>query len=534
MNSRSLSFIVSILPPSFFLLYLYQRNATYLSIWHTLIAIAIFTLVAIIIHLLILKLIKSSGTAALINNVLWILFFTIRAPYWLFNLIVRKNLVIYLSIIIIITIVIITLIIQYKKILQKYIIIKILFAFWSVIIIINIILTVLYTINNHSKYIADDSNYKTEFIVDTSLQSPNIYWLLMDGMLGFKAMEHLFNDPQPEFNSQLIERGFIINKDAQFEALHTTANCIPALMCPKYYDIYFVPKLKFHNFIDNELTKSSNSARVKNELILAFYKKGYKTSCIVTLPDIYYFTPDVLYFNKQKMIIKKKENNISDQKTIEKLFAFFSLLSNNTPLGKLAFVYNNFMNQYIRNFFLADIQTISSQPNNIITSFFGEFYQGIDKWYLSALTDAVNYSGPKLVILHDMKAHVPYTYNKQGKRNKQNILDPYNYPSQHSFASTIAISYIDFILNIDPEAIIVLQSDHGLHYERTKQLFIYKYGKIDEDVRLMQNQTISAIRIPEKWGGLEQPIEPLNITRLLVNKFVGENYSLLSLEDIIK
>jgi hypothetical protein len=113
-------------------------------------------------------------------------------------------------------------------------------------------------------------------------------------------------------------------------------------------------------------------------------------------------------------------------------------------------------------------------------------------------------------------------------------LDPCNYPSQHYFASSIIISYIDFILKADPEAVIVLQSDHGLHEEESRQQLISKYGKSDDDVRLMQNQTISAVRFPEEWESGEKPIEPLNITRILVNRYVGDNYTLLDTADIIK
>jgi len=50
----------------------------------------------------------------------------------------------------------------------------------------------------------------------------------------------------------------------------------------------------------------------------------------------------------------------------------------------------------------------------------------------------------------------------------------------------------------------------------------------------MQNQTINAVRIPEKYGGLESPVEPLNITRLLINSFVGKNYTLLAPAETIK
>jgi len=404
---------------------------------------------------------------------------------------------------------------------------------------LNAVPAFVYTARKQSKYIVDENYYKTEFNVDKNLPSPNIYWLLMDGMLGFKAMEYLFNDPQPEFTAQLTERGFKINRDAQFEALHSTNYCIPALMCPTYYDSYFIPKLKLYFFDKKEKLLHSKKvamlARIKNELILAFNRKGYQTSSIVIYPDLYYFSPDVLYINNKKITqVQELNNKINrDQEGIQELYSIFSLFTQNTPLGWIVSVFDMFMNHYLKKYYLLNIQEISSQPFDNIELFFGESYHENDRWYLSALADIMN-QRYKLVIIHDMKAHFPFIYSKEGKRIKTNFADPYSYLPQHHFASSIVISYIDFITNKDPDAIIVIQSDHGLHYNETRQILISKYGKTDEDVRLMQNQTISAVRIPEKWGGLEQPIEPPNITRLLVNRYVGENYKMLAPEDIIK
>jgi len=110
--------------------------------------------------------------------------------------------------------------------------------------------------------------------------------------------------------------------------------------------------------------------------------------------------------------------------------------------------------------------------------------------------------------------------------------DPKYYPPQHYFTSSIIISYIDFILNFDPDAVIVLQSDHGPHKEENRQLLISKHGKNENDVRVMQNYTVSAVRMPDME--IEQPINPLNITRVLINRYVGKNYELLTDEDVIK
>jgi len=540
-NTNFLPFLVSIIPPSVFLLYLYQRNAASLSIWHTLIAIAIFIIGAVVLYLFISKLLKSPGAAAIICDVLWIIFFTIKAPYLSINLFVRKNVAIYLCIMIPIVAIIIILIVCYKSKFQKKEIYKILSVFWFVLFMFNAVPTVFYAIGNHSTYISDEKNYKTEFIVDNNLPSPNIYWLFMDGMLGFKAMELLFNNSQMEFTSKLTERGFKINQNAQFEALHSTVYCIPVLMSPHYYDTLFISELRNIDnykqkiklrFNDIKFNKSVILAGKKMELITAFERKGYLTN-IITGSNFSFLYPctDNYYSNKKK--IKKDDINENGLDKLEALKSFISLLYNTSPVSRLYFIIDPIIKKYESTMFISTpIPKLSVNISDNPKAFFREY-----QWYMDAFLDIEKYSMPKLVIIHDARAHYPFLYDEYGnqiKRKRKEDFDPYNYPSQHYFVATIVISYIDFILNLDPEAIIILQSDHGLHSEDTRQQLIFKYGKNDEDVRIMQNQTISAVRIPEKWGGLDEPVEPPNITRLLVNRYVGENYKMLPPEDIIK
>jgi len=474
---------------------------------------------------------------ALINNIFWILFFTIKALYRIFY--VRKNLAIYLSIIIVIIAVIITVIIRYKNKLQKQIIINILSVFWLTLFIFNAVPAFVYAISSHSAYIADDKNYKTEFNVDNNLPSPNIYWLLMDGMLGFKAMEYLFNDSQLEFTAQLKERGFVINREAQFEGLHRTVFAVPVLMSPYYYDVYLSPMLRSIDLTDyqkkinlrhgKELMKFINLLRTRNELISAFNKKGYQTSAVFINYPV-----DNLYINERK--IKKLETTNDYLQTIDQINDEISLLYDITPLAEMNIILNPLLKIFTENKKnKISTQLTSLQFEDVSNFIDSEKYDRIDtKFVFDALADVFNYSGPKLMIIHDSIVHAPFIYDDKIKNNFSEGYNPYNYLPMHHFASTIVISFIDFILNTDKDAIIVLQSDHGLHGEETRRLFITKYGKTDEDVRLMQNQTINAVRIPEKWGGLDGPIESPNITRLLVNRFVGENYKILTPEEIIK
>jgi hypothetical protein len=78
---------------------------------------------------------------------------------------------------------------------------------------------------------------KTEFNVDPNLPRPNVYWLHMDGMMGFDSVEHYFNYPQTALKNDLAQRGFVINKGARLEAGYTYI-AVPAMTSPVFYDSY--------------------------------------------------------------------------------------------------------------------------------------------------------------------------------------------------------------------------------------------------------------------------------------------------------
>ena len=540
-------FLTSILPPSVFLLYFYQQNVFYLSFGHVFVAIVIFAICAVGLHLVVSKLTQSSEAAALINNVLWIIFFTVKAPYRFFLNFADNEIYIlvpFAGIVMMVAITIIYLTIKQKTKLKKQEIFKILAIFWLAIFMVNAASAIQYSISNSSKLAGyDENDHKTDFNVDANLPSPNIYWLFMDGMLGFKAMERFFDDTQPELSAQLTERGFIINREARFEALQRTAHCIPALMCPHYYDTFFAPRLlnwdlydykKIEGFRRNIKIKA-DLACFNNELISAFGKKGYQTNAIAQSTYQYFQQTDVKYMNGKKIDCGEVAPDILTN--IEKLRCGKILFNHVTLMGKLNFILDRLFDKYENNKLkMSDIQNYHCQSSDDFKSFFGESYQGDDRWYLNALADIMNHAtDPTLTIIHDSKPHWPFVYDKQGntiKRREKESMDFYNYPFQHHFTASIVISYIDFILNADPNSIIILQSDHGLHSDESRALFIAKYGNNSDEMRLMQNQTISAVRIPDI--GNEQPIDPLNITRVLVNRFVGDNYQLLDTKDVIK
>ena len=49
-------------------------------------------------------------------------------------------------------------------------------------------------------------------------------------------------------------------------------------------------------------------------------------------------------------------------------------------------------------------------------------------------------------------------------------------------------------------------------------------GYTEDQLMDLWLSVMSAVRIPQQYGDLDEPVDPLYITRLLVNRFVGENY----------
>ncbi|MDR0525583.1 MAG: hypothetical protein LBG90_06900, partial [Spirochaetaceae bacterium] len=59
---------------------------------------------------------------------------------------------------------------------------------------LNVVPSVLLFAQNKDGPKTADFGRPPSFTVDPGLPSPNIYWIFMDGMLGFKGMERLFGD----------------------------------------------------------------------------------------------------------------------------------------------------------------------------------------------------------------------------------------------------------------------------------------------------------------------------------------------------
>ena len=528
--------IIAILPPNIFMFYLYQKNAEYINFWHVFILAIVFSCVGFLMHWIISRLGKSPAGSALVCFFLWIMFFTIYSIYqnlsFLYHSELSRNTKLILLLVAVLTLA--AMLFMIGRCLKHIKIFKAIAVFQIVIFLIifaqavgEYILKITFT--------DSDANYKTSFTISPDSLTPNIYWIFMDGMLGFEAVEYFFDDPQAELEAQLKERGFTVNREAVFEAHRYTKFAIPILMSPFFYDKVVLPQLNSIDLSDlfekrrlfQRLENSFNRARLNNELILAFNTKGYHTAIIVRNLG-YYWHPTATISYTPAGKIENNISNLGNSTTQDQLIQLNDLMSR-TTISRFVGIGGR-----IHEF----IDRLSKSRLDIKPVKGGDYAKGLDgisayknaTWYLNALTEVLESPQPRMIIIEDDKAHFPFlVVDEDGSRvtrSEKESSNIYNYPLQHNFARKYLIALIDFILANDPEAVIVVQSDHGLHSSDTERQ-IFSSGGTVEEVLLIYNQTMSAVRIPDVWGGLDAPLDPRNITRVLVNRYVGQNYELL-------
>jgi hypothetical protein len=407
---------------------------------------------------------------------------------------------------------------------------------------------------------------KTKFNVDHNIPHPNVYWLHMDGMMGFNMVERYFNDPQTALKNDLAERGFVINNNARLEG-GGTYYALPAMTSPVFFDSYYAdefnkaaqlklvrtPRENYFHKSMNEKGFSLEDIYLQTEIFKAFSYAGY-INIIDNLTSISKSKNlDIIinYFDKNVTI--GDLNNYHDaNNAFNKLFEFNELI---TTASAFSIIKNG-----TDKLFKRKRPIINTQP-------LPQYQETVDKYVtgssdsdhnMAYVVNAMKYISllqtPHFAYFINTTAHClphkqvignitydkiigrTFTLDENGNVYKERLEDPndiYLYLPQHKYAIKQMIAQIDTITDNDPNAVIILQADHGIHgfgngadYFDSK--FLFERGYSLEDQLNLNLSVISAIRIPPIYGKLSQPLDPLDIARYLVNHFVGKgNYDYL-------
>ena len=387
---------------------------------------------------------------------------------------------------------------------------------------------------------SDEKPYevKTNFTVDNSLPRPDVYWFHMDEMMSFDVVEKYFGDPQEELKVELLERGFVINKGAELRAGWTWV-AVPALLSPTFFDSYLGARLGELEYIASrhqrrgELDARLNVDGVNvrqdivpsYELFHAFKGRNYTVVTINNIGDR--LAPiDIDYRNSDRYPLMVVSENRNGNHATEEMDNLRQILTSTTPLSLFKEKIEKIVGLIAEN----DMRPISEYEADIAR--ITERTLGIDserKLY-RRLLDSFSVSSPKLLYATNMIAHCPY--NKIYQTGELDNPAPDNdgavdllYLPQYKYAAEVMLTTVDMVLERNPDAVIVLQADHGIHHRGNKYMIAEGYP--ESQILEMNYSVFSAVRIPKKYGGLDKPIDPLNLSRLLVNRFVGENYEMV-------
>ncbi len=385
--------------------------------------------------------------------------------------------------------------------------------------------------------------WKDDFRVEAGTKSPNIYWFHMDGMLNNQTMERYFGVSAAPLEQALAQRGFASFPGATLMADHFTALAIPSLTCPAYYDQSLAavlasappnqrPGIRFYETAPPGLSL----AKTNNELLTAFSKKGYATRLLALNTGDSYQAPSTKYYavaehNTVSNVRATgypyiaEEGDVARRTRGNQLEHLLLLLLDEAHAKQLA---RKLAPEASRQ---APLTQLPSQEEIEAALLHNEkamfYYSSLVKSLYDELQTA---SSPRLTLIHDMMTHCPYIFSKDGSFPYPNDeFDVRNYPTHHEYCFDVTMNLVDMVLAKDPSAIIVLIGDHGIHSAFCEKQLLELYGEQGR-VDLWTN-IFYAVRIPGEWDpqpDLAMLADPRNLSRYLVNTFVGPNYTYIT------
>ena len=378
---------------------------------------------------------------------------------------------------------------------------------------------------------------RRHFRIDEELPNPDIFWFHMDGMIGFQEAEYYFGLELDDYLEKLLDMGFEVG-NAEFIAAGTAFG-VSALLSPDFYDSVLqveegiiLGRSERHALFTEMIARYNISLADEvapyHELFHAFLQNGY-TATTISLHIPHILTPIDQFY---RLVGQTDQTDdfpfaIVDQ-AYERHFLvdaldLIELMVMLTPVpGRL---FNQVSGESRIEW--QSIPTYFDEINRLTSTTLDTHHE---RQLFRALLDHLENSPssppalPLLTYITLMFAH-PLSWTLQvGEEVDLTRIDLY--PLAYEYSLNVMFNMIDMILERNSDAVIVIQADHGIH-DPQAQTALLEAGFSEEEVLRLHNSVMSAVRIPELYGGLDAPLDPLNISRELVNRFVGENYELL-------
>jgi len=467
------TFLFATLP---FLL-LFQENIQDLHLQDIVLPI-LFSVGILFIHWIILRKFIGSDKSALILSFLIIIlisFAYVRSSLWKINWATGEIEAHFLSqniilIPIFIPIVILGIIfISKKKISSKITTIMNIIGF---VVLLSIITQIgIFYIEHNATVDEVKSYFDIEIPIVNENQKPNIYFIVLDSYPGESRLNGFYNYDNSEYYEQLRERGFYL-QTSTFSNYPNTEFSVPSMLNMNYVDSIIKEK-KFQNLLlMKDLSIDSIAADIFRENDYQLFSYGVN---------------DYTYLKHGENLCIKK-----------------SILKDD--------ILNTFSEMYIpissiRNFL--EIHYIANHADNILCTI--ESLKNFNP----------DSNEPFFIYAHMMFPHGPYIFDSSG-----NIIDEvtenkkikFAFLDQVKFVNKFSIEIIDSIQNKDPNAVIILTSDHG---DRIG------LGDIELKNYIAGMNVMTALSFPEKNLSVQEKITNVNLFRILFNTYFDTEFEIL-------
>lgn len=372
---------------------------------------------------------------------------------------------------------------------------------------------------------------------------PNIYYIHCDGMMGISGMSKYFNYDNLYLKNYFDKNGYYLQEDASLVAGHNTQRSLVALFNPNYYDEFYgdyvndledfyLKKKKKTDFVVDYYELESK--RFNNELFSALDKKGYNTYAIGEFNAYTSFDVDYYYDFYYYDIVNRYVDTDDSLRLVEGN-SDFRLLSYTRFVHSKSLVSRTILDGLLSDVNFLDYDDVDYSDYDVsgrkyISRVLNDDDFEIPTAILRGLDDVV--SGDNNFSFVDFRfCHEPFTFDYNGDIVSDVLMFNLDrYLGNYIYSSYLLTDVLDFIRDNDEDAVIIVQGDHGLHTRTDAEMM--EYFDVDiKGVQEIRNSVISAMYIPDKYKNDDDKYlsNPLNISRYLVNNFVGSgNYEYLS------
>lgn len=312
------------------------------------------------------------------------------------------------------------------------------------------------------------SEKQTEFANGTIEANSNVYYFIFDEYGGYENLLRYTGYDNTPFYEALEDLGFNVSKSSRGYTVDTI-NELPNLV-------------NLAQINDSSMSYESRINNLENPLLFQIFKsKGYKLNVISDYGAIP-IDDNIDYSFKTEMYEDTLEN---------------FLIKNTAYYPFLIEQYRNSRIIEVESIFQYMIGSSDISPENLFTFAYVEF------------------------------PHSPWVVDEYGKNlplsEKQNWDNPSTYLGQLKYASKKILDVVEIITEKDPDAIIIIQSDHG--YRRPLKVNPGNYDDLDLEKNFMMN-TLNAVYYKGEIIDIET-LSGLNTLFVVFNKFFGMDFEII-------